>query len=185
MKKVVVPIIILAALAAWGIYGHFGEKAATGSKPEQSGGNVGIQKGDVAPQISLKNLHGKTVKLSDLHGKTVLINFWATWCPHCKEEMSAIQRFYVKHRNNGFTVLSVNDTSAERNQRKVTEFVQQHQLSFPVVLDVNSDVSGIYHVNGLPTSYFVDPEGHIFAENIGPLSYNAIEKVVKQMNQGQ
>ncbi|HET7657487.1 MAG TPA: redoxin domain-containing protein, partial [Bacillales bacterium] len=169
--RIFVPICLFAALVVLGAFGYAGKNAAhiesSGSQPNE---RVGVHEGDLAPNITLENLHGKTVNLSDYRGKTVLINFWATWCPHCKEEMAAIEQYYQDHHSKGFIVLSVNDLSAEKNRKVVASFVRSNHLTFLVVLDRNEKVSRIYRVGGLPTSYFIGPKGKVRAENVGPLT---------------
>jgi peroxiredoxin len=119
--------------------------------------------GAPAPEIALKNLQGQEVKLSDLRGKIVLLNFWATWCKPCKEEMPAMQASYDKLRDQGFVVLAVNELE---DTERVAEHVRTHNHTFPVVMDHDNRVANRYGVVGLPVSFLVDRQGivreHIF-----------------------
>jgi len=118
-----------------------------------------------APDFELKDLSGTSVRLSSLKGKPVLINFWATWCGPCQSEMPLIQEIAQKHPE--LVVLAVNDGES---QNKVTDFVEQYGLGFPVLMDPNALVNIQYQVTGLPTSYFIDEQGVIRALQIGVLS---------------
>jgi len=119
--------------------------------------------GSPAPEIALKDLQGQEVKLSDLHGKIVLLNFWATWCKPCKEEMPAMQASYDKLRDQGFVVLAVNELE---DTDKVIEHIRTHGHTFLVVMDHDNRVANQYGVVGLPASFLIDRQGivreHIF-----------------------
>src|SRR5437899_13058141 len=119
--------------------------------------------GSPAPEIALKDLQGQEVKLSDLRGKVVLLNFWATWCKPCKEEMPAMQASYDKLRDQGFVVLAVNELE---DTNKVIEHIRTHGHTFLVVMDHDNRVANRYGVIGLPASFLIDRQGlvreHIF-----------------------
>jgi len=134
--------------------------------------------GSPAPEIALKDLQGQEVKLSDLHGKIVLLNFWATWCKPCKEEMPAMQASYEKLRDQGFVVLAVNELE---DVDKVIEHIRTHGHTFPVVMDHDNRVANRYGVVGLPASFLIDRQGivreHIFG-NL--LTEERIAELVRQ-----
>ena len=134
--------------------------------------------GSPAPEIALKDLQGQEVKLSDLHGKIVLLNFWATWCKPCKEEMPAMQASYDKLRDQGFVVLAVNELE---DTDKVIEHIRTHGHTFPVVMDHDNRVANRYGVVGLPASFLIDRQGivreHIFG-NL--LTEERIAELVRQ-----
>jgi peroxiredoxin len=119
--------------------------------------------GAPAPEVVLKDLQGQEVKLSDLRGKIVLLNFWATWCKPCKEEMPAMQTSYDKLRDQGFVVLAINELE---DTERVAEHVRTHNHTFLVVMDHDNHVANRYGVVGLPASFLVDRQGivreHIF-----------------------
>lgn len=180
--RIIVPICLFAALIVLAAFGYAGKNAGqTDTSGTPTKVKVGIQKGDQAPPIILHDLKGNKVKLSDLRGKTVLINFWATWCPHCKQEMAALEKYYQRHHTKGFTILSVNDLTAEKNRKAVERFVNQKKMTFPVVLDADGKASDSYRIGGLPTSFFIGPKGKVQAENVGPLTYKFIDHTVKMI----
>ncbi len=119
--------------------------------------------GSPAPEIALMDLQGQEVRLSDLHGKVVLLNFWATWCKPCKEEMPAMQAAYDKLRSEGFVVLAVNELE---DAEKVAEHIRTHGHTFLVVMDHDNRVANRYGVVGLPASFLIDRQGivreHVF-----------------------
>ena len=95
------------------------------------------QKDFNAPDFALAALDGSTIALSDLEGQVILINFWATWCPPCREEMPAIQQLYDQYQDRGFTVLAINQG---QEAAQVATFAEEMGLTFPVLLDPDGDV---------------------------------------------
>ncbi len=134
--------------------------------------------GAPAPEIALKDLQGQEVRLSDLHGKVVLVNFWATWCKPCKEEMPAMQASYERLREQGFVVLAVNELE---DVEKVAEHIKTHGHTFLVVMDHDNRVANRYGVGGLPAIFLIDRQGivreHIFG-NL--LTEQRIAELVRQ-----
>src|SRR5438105_13973428 len=134
--------------------------------------------GSPAPEIVLKDLQGRDVKLSDLRGKVVLVNFWATWCKPCKEEMPAMQASYDKLRDKGFVVLAVNELE---DTARVAEHIRTHGHTFEVVMDQNNRVANMYGVVGLPASFLIDPQGIVRERISGSLlTESHIEEMVKK-----
>ena len=109
-----------------------------------------------APLFTLKGLDGEKINLQDYKGKTVLLNFWATWCVPCKEEMPAMQKLYNAFEEKGFVILAVSLDKGERME--VISFVNEHSLTFPVLLDPGQRARKKYFVTALPTSYLIGPE---------------------------
>lgn len=124
------------------------------------------QQGFLAPDFELNTPTGETVKLSDLRGQAVLVNLWATWCPPCRAEMQAIETVYNEYKDQGFTVLAVNMTYQD-NQFDIMPFVEEQQLTFPILLDETSEMASAYQLKSLPSSYFIDREGIISEVVIG------------------
>jgi peroxiredoxin len=122
--------------------------------------------GSPAPEIALEDLQGHQVRLSDLRGKVVLLNFWATWCKPCKEEMPAMQASYDKLRDKGFVVLAVNELE---DTERVADHIRTHQHTFPVVMDHSNKVANRYGVVGLPASFLIDPQGIVRERIAGSL----------------
>jgi thiol-disulfide isomerase/thioredoxin len=111
-----------------------------------------------APAFSLPARGGSTIDLSQYKGQVVMINFWASWCVPCRKEMPLLDSIYKKYKPLGFTLLSVN---VEPEQKDAENFLKQTPVSFPVVFDAKSKVSGLYNVQGMPTTVFVDRKGNV------------------------
>jgi thiol-disulfide isomerase/thioredoxin len=109
-----------------------------------------------APQFSLKSLDGDTVALSDLKGQVVMINFWATWCGPCRQEMPHLEALHQRYGNLGFTLLGVN---VEDNPEGATKFLQETPVSFPILFDPKNEVSKLYKVIAMPSTVLVARDG--------------------------
>jgi peroxiredoxin len=112
--------------------------------------------------FTLSDLQGKTWHLRDLKGKVVLVNFWATWCPPCRKEMPDLQALYDKYKDQGFVVLSISDEEAA----KVSPFITERNISYPVLLDPGRKVNDAFVVEGIPKSFVYDREGKLVAQAI-------------------
>jgi peroxiredoxin len=108
-------------------------------------------------------------RLSEYRGKPVMVNFWATWCPPCLEEMPALERLYQRHRDAGFILLAV---SLDADPGKVQEFLTRHHLTFPVGLDPKTRVAELYGVRALPSTFIVDRHGNLSALALGPRAWD-------------
>ncbi|WP_083270699.1 peroxiredoxin family protein [Bacillus marinisedimentorum] len=149
---------------------------------EADGDVVGVAVGNKAPDFELQTLEGESVKLSDYRGQKVLVNLWASWCPPCRAEMPDIQDLYEKYKDDGFVVLGVNLTSAERENNTVQPFVEEFGLTFPILMDIRNEVGRTYQAISIPTSYFIDSEGIIHQKIIGQMSRETIENNIKEMD---
>ncbi len=123
--------------------------------------------------FTLPDTGGRAVSTSQLSGKVVIINFWATWCPPCRQEMPALQQVYDQHREHGLVLLGV-DYGEDRET--VVNFAHEIGVSFPLLLDRDTAVGQRYRFQGLPTSVFVDRQG-IIRDMVagGPMSVSYIE----------
>ncbi|MCH8101177.1 MAG: TlpA family protein disulfide reductase [Proteobacteria bacterium] len=114
--------------------------------------------GQVAPDFALKSTTGENLRLSEYRGDVVMINFWATWCGPCRQEMPLLDELYRRYHRVGFNLLGVNiDDDTTRALRMVEEL----DLHFPVVFDTRKEVSRLYNVEAMPATILVDREGKI------------------------
>jgi len=133
--------------------------------------------------FSLPDLEGREVSLSDFRGKWVLVNFWATWCPPCLEELPELESFHSRHKDAGAVVLGVNMEDIKPADLRV--FVDQQFISYPI-LRANPAMSGVLGpVSGLPTSYLVAPDGQVVAQQAGPVTEQAIVKFIADFERRQ
>jgi thiol-disulfide isomerase/thioredoxin len=111
-----------------------------------------------APDFVLDSNTGKPIKLSGYKGKVVMINFWATWCGPCRQEWPLLESIYKQYKNQDFVLLGVN---VEPDTKPAGEWLKKQPVSFPVLYDVKSEVSGAYKVVGMPTTVWVDKKGFL------------------------
>lgn len=139
----------------------------------------GIAEGELAPNFKLESLDGGTVQLSDFLGKKVIVNFWASWCGPCRQEMPAMQAFYDDYADD-VEVLAVNATESETNLQAVQSFIGEFNFTYPTLLDEDLSVNEAYKIIGLPTTYFIGTDGVIQAPNkIGPMTYEFMVEMME------
>lgn len=127
------------------------------------------------PDFTFKTLDGRELRLSALRGKAILVNFWATWCPPCKEEMPIFEKEYKRCKDMGFEVLAVNMDSSEGSLEK---FLKENRYSFSIVRP-SGDFEKELKLIGFPTSYLLDKEGKIYRIRLGV--YRELEKDLKEL----
>src|SRR5579884_4076693 len=109
-----------------------------------------------APDFSLPARSGKTLSLDQFKGQVVMINFWASWCGPCRQEMPLLDDIYRKYGKMGFTLIGVN---VEPDRKSAEAWLKQTPVSFPILFDADSKVSSLYNVSGMPTTVFIDRKG--------------------------
>lgn len=132
--------------------------------PGSPGGIGPARLGQPLANFSLKDLRGNTVNLSDYKGQVVLINVWATWCPPCRAEMPDLQAFYAANRQKGFVVLAIDAGDARAD---VAAFASEYGLTFPILLDPQSDLVHRMNIFDYPTSLILDRSGVVKNIQIG------------------
>lgn len=129
-----------------------------------------------APDFTVVDLNGKEVKRSDYLGKPLVINFWATWCPYCVEELPEFDEVYAEVKSDvAFLMVDVPDGQRETVE-KASEFIAQNGYQFPVVYDTEANAVTNYGVRGFPTTIFIDSDGKIVSSQEGKISKELLKK---------
>jgi peroxiredoxin len=111
-----------------------------------------------APDFTLRSLGGPNMRLAEQRGRVVMINFWATWCGPCRQEMPHLSRLYDKYRGSGFVLMGVN---VDDDVRNATAVATKLAVSFPVLLDTDKAVSRLYELSTMPSTVLVDRDGRV------------------------
>lgn len=135
--------------------------------------------GELAPDFQLETVDGKQVKLSDYKGKVVLLNFWASWCEPCRQEMPDVEKAYETYKDQGLVVLGAN---LRENNVSVQGFADNLGLTFPILMDKDGNVATqLYKVKPIPTTYFIDKDGYLRQKAEMPMTYSFIEDNLKPL----
>lgn len=145
----------------------------------RTGGRVPAP-GRPAPDFTLVGADGTRHRLSDYRGRPVVINFWATWCPPCRAEMPALDQAYHQHREAGLLVIGVN---MQESREVVQAFRESLGVHFPFALDEKGAVSRQYQVRGLPTTFFIAPDGTVAVRWTGMLTEEALTRILSAILQ--
>ena len=121
-----------------------------------------------APDFMLSAPDGRQVSLKDFRGKVVFLNFWASWCAPCREEMPAMQRLYQEFRGKGFEIVGVN---VKDQRTDALAFLKKLQITYPIMLDPDGKVGELYGAFGMPLTYLIDRNGTVLARLMGPADW--------------
>ena len=133
-----------------------------------------------APDFTLRAMDGPNMRLQEQRGRVVMINFWATWCGPCRQEMPHLNRLYEKYKGSGFVLLGVN---VDDDARNATELAAKLGLRFPVLLDTDKTVSKLYDLATMPSTVLIDRDGKVRYVHRGYLNgyEDTYEKQVREM----
>ncbi len=160
-------LLLLAILFVFLLMSVFGRDHSAGP-----GGGIGaFATGKAAPDIELTGLDGAKKKLSDFRGKVVFLNFWATWCQPCRQEVPSIQSLYKKYLDNpDLAVVAI--ACDQSGTKDVEEFVRKESLTFPVYVDPQMKSAAEYGVSGFPETFLIGRDGKIREKFIGPRDWD-------------
>ncbi|PLR82462.1 alkyl hydroperoxide reductase [Bacillus canaveralius] len=168
MVKKIIAVVILTALLTVAIVQAM-------EKEEQPDNLPGLKMGVKAPDFELTALTGEKVQLSDYKGKKVMLNFWATWCPPCKAEMPAMEKFY-RDMKDEIAVLAVNIDP----KNDVKGFAEEKGVTFTILLDDQEEVSKIYQIISIPTTYYIDEAGIVQSKHIGAMTQEQMNQFINE-----
>jgi cytochrome c biogenesis protein CcmG/thiol:disulfide interchange protein DsbE len=168
-------IVLVAAMFFGGRY--VTHRLAGRADLTTSGKISGDAKGLPAPEFELKDLEGKSVRLSDFHGKVVLLNFWATWCPPCKEEMPWFVDLQQRYGPQGLQVIGVALDDAD--QKTIASFARKLGVNYPVLLGKEGVAQAYGNVQFLPDSFYIGRDGRVLKHVQGLIDRKSIEEQVK------
>lgn len=163
-------LIVVIALVAASVY-----LLSSGSSRPPREAVKSVVAGDLAPDFQLEDTQGNKVSLSDLRGKVVLVNFWATWCPPCIEEMPSMERLNEVLAGDEFVMLAIN--TEENGRSIIPAFLERTPYTFPILYDNEGVVQKSYGVFKFPESFIVNKDGTVAEKIIGPLDWSSIKTI--------
>jgi len=177
LRRVVYPLAVIAAIIGviWWLdarddaptsptgerYGPVAMPAALAT----DGFDIVAEEGALAPDFLLESMDDSEIRLSDLRGRPVVVNFWATWCKPCRQEMPRFVEAYDQHADEGLVVVAVN---MQEGKGIVRPFAEDYGMDFPIAVDRDGEVGDRYRLLGLPTTYFIGRDGVIRSVYTGP-----------------
>lgn len=132
-----------------------------------------------APVFALTLFDGREIALADFRGQVTLLNFWASWCPPCRDEALDLQALYEDYREKGFTIIGVN--MLESSPKKALDFIAEFGISYPNGEDREQRVTNLYRVEGPPESFLIDREGNVRQFYIGSIRYDMASKAIEAL----
>lgn len=141
--------------------------------------NIGNAVGQIAPDFSLETLDDEVVHLSDYRGKKIILQFWTSWCPHCKKGFADMNKL---HKNEEIQVLGIDIFEREKSISDVVAVTEEYELSFPVLIDTDSRVQQIYGVSMFPTTYLIDSSGLIYQKFLGAVNADVLFEPLSRIN---
>jgi peroxiredoxin len=136
------------------------------------------------PEINLATPDGKKLSLKDFRGKIVLLNFWASWCVPCREEMPAMEKLYQEFKEKNFVILAV---AVKDRKQDAVDFAKELKITYPIALDPDAKVGQEYGAWGLPATYIIGPKGEGLARGWGPAEWygNGARKLIRDLVDGK
>jgi cytochrome c biogenesis protein CcmG/thiol:disulfide interchange protein DsbE len=176
-------VLVTLAVVAWAGWTNFKARRQAAGRPPAS-----AAQGKPAPPFTLEDLSGKKVSLADYKGKAVMINFWATWCTPCVIETPWLVELRNQYAAQGFEVLGISADDIDRsdparlNEEKqgIARFAQRMHMPYPVLIDGDSISKPYGGLDVLPSSFFVDRNGNMVAEQMGVTSKEDIEAKIRK-----
>ncbi len=135
-----------------------------------------------APDFTVLDRNGNEVTLSDYKGKPVVLNFWATWCYYCKEEMPDFNEAYKNHPDVQFLMINATD-GIQETQDKANTYVKEQGFEFEIFYDTKLEAVNNYNITGFPATYFIDKNGNIVTQRTGMIDKDTLEQGINMITQ--
>jgi len=155
-------VLSMLGLLAWGL-----KKAQAG--PVQNG---------LAPDFTLRGFDGRTATLSELRGQVVIINFWASWCPPCREEAAYLERTWRKYQDRGVVFIGVDYADTDK---EALAYIAEFDITYLNGPDIGTRISQTYNIQGVPETFFVDKKGQLRGVHIGPLYPPQLDEKIDEL----
>ena len=155
-------VLGLLALLAWGL-----KKAQAGQ----------VDSG-LAPDFSLTGFDGRKVTLSELRGQVVIINFWASWCPPCREEAAYLEQTWRKYKDQGVVFIGVDYVDTEKEARA---YIQEFDITYINGPDLGTAISDAYNIKGVPETFYVSKSGQLRGMHVGPLKTPELDQKIDEL----
>lgn len=155
-------LALLLGFLGWGLW-----KSLTG--PRSSG---------VAPDFTIESYDGRTVTLSKLRGQVVIVNFWASWCPPCREEAAYLEQTWRKYKDKGVMFVGVDWVDTPAN---ALAYIKEFDITYPNGPDVGTTIAQAYRIQGVPETFYVDKRGNLRSVHIGPLKSPELDQKIDEL----
>lgn len=137
-----------------------------------------LKPGQTAPGFELPDLNGGTLDLNRLRGKKIMLHFWADWCSECRAEFPKLQKAHLAPENRDLQIICIN---TGQSREHIQSFVDYFKLTFPMLLDSTTEVSKLYHINGLPSTVLINSDLTIYKTHIGWLDATLISQLKEHL----
>ena len=137
---------------------------------------IPLSTGDAAPDFISKDVNGNTVRLSDYKGKVVLVDFWATWCPPCRELTPVLNKIYEKYNDKGFVVLAL---TPEENTNIIKSYIKENNVIYPVLI-TDMETTRQYGVISIPASFLISRDGRVAEKHLGA-TWNIMQELSSEI----
>lgn len=120
--------------------------------------------GDIAPDFTLKGMNGNTISLADYKGKVVMVEFWATWCPPCKELAPILEKIHKKYKDKGLVFLAL--VSKDEGEETIKSFIKEHEITYSVLM-ADQETTRHYGISSIPVTFIINKEGRVVIMHMG------------------
>jgi peroxiredoxin len=169
-------LLVVAGVAMWG--SGPGTRLVDSLGSGLPGRSARLRPGEPASDFALDLLHGSTFTLSDLRGRVVVVNFWATWCPSCEDELDDLQAVWVEYRPEEVVLVGI---AVQQDATVVQEMASRLGLTYPLGLDPRGRIGLAYGITAVPETFVVDPEGQVAFVHVGPVSAGQLRQELDRL----